>query len=64
MEYFLEQNQQIIDQKKDHKMDHKMVYWGDKVSYPTFDVVLFILFWGAAYPTFGINLYGYINEVK
>ena len=45
----------MIGQKK----THKTVYWGNKISYPTFDFLLFILALGAGDSYFEINLYGY-----
>ena len=38
MEYFFNQNQQMMDQKK----DHKMVYWGDTVVCHIIDCALLL----------------------
>ena len=46
------------------KKDNKTVYKNDKVLHLIFDFALFSLTLGAADPYFGMDSYGYINEVK
>ena len=54
-------NQPIMGQKNSDTMLCK----NDRVSYPTFGCMLFILALGAGDPYLGINsYYGYINEAK